>query len=62
MSKLPASFMSIMEVYELLGVCRRTVERLIADGKLAKTKIGSRTVIAREEFERFVRLNTERAQ
>jgi len=54
--------MSITEVANLFGVCRRTVERLIADGQLLKTKIGSRTLIAVEEVERFLRQNTERAQ
>ncbi|MBL4698441.1 MAG: helix-turn-helix domain-containing protein [Phycisphaerales bacterium] len=62
MSKLPDKYMSIMEVAKLFGVCRRSIERRIAEGKLSKMKVGSRTVIAVEEVERFMKRNTERAQ
>jgi excisionase family DNA binding protein len=34
--------MGLTQVAELLGVSRRTVERLVADGKLRAVKIGSR--------------------
>lgn len=54
--------MSIKEVYTLFGVSRRSVERRIAEGKLAKTKVGSRSLIAVEEVERYLNRNTERAQ
>jgi len=53
--------MSMKEVYTLFGVSRRSIERRIAEGKLIKTKIGSRTLIAVEEVERYLKMNTERA-
>lgn len=38
-----------------LGVSRDTLERLIRDGKLRRTKIGAAVVISVEELQRFIR-------
>jgi len=62
MSKLPVKYMSIKEVFTLFGVSKRTIERRIAEGKLAKMKVGTRTVIAVDEVERYMKRYTERAQ
>lgn len=44
-----------------LGVSRRTIERLIADGILPKIKIRSRSVVALSALEAYVRRHTRRA-
>lgn len=40
-------FLSIDETAMLLGASRRTIHRLIADGKLKVGKVGARTIIQR---------------
>ena len=62
MSKLSNKYMSLKEVAKHFGVSKRLIERQIAAGKLAKMKVGTRTVIAVEELERYTKMNTERAQ
>lgn len=62
MSKLPGKFMNLEDVADHFGVSKRLIERQIAAGKLAKMKVGNRTVIAVEEVERYTEKNTERAQ
>jgi excisionase family DNA binding protein len=44
----------IEETARLLGVCRATVENLLARGDIPYLKIGSRTLIARATLESFV--------
>ena len=53
--------MNLEEVAEHFGVSKRLIERQIAAGKMAKMKVGARTVIAVEEVERYTKKNTERA-
>ncbi len=38
-----------------LAVSTRTVDKLVANGKLLKAKIGSKTVFIREELDRFLK-------
>lgn len=46
---------SVEEAARLMGgIDRSTVYKLIAEGRLAKTKIGRRTLIHRDEIERYV--------
>lgn len=54
--------MNLEDVADHFGVSKRLIERQIAAGKLAKMKVGNRTVIAVEEVERYTEKNTERAQ
>lgn len=44
-------FLSINEVCQLVGISRRTVYRLIEQGDLKKTKVGSRTLIKRSALD-----------
>ena len=37
-----------------LGVCRRTLEREIAAGRLSAVKIGRRTIVPADEVKRYV--------
>ena len=45
---------SINEAIQMLSVGRSVVYELIADGKIRVVKIGRRTLITRDELERFV--------
>ena len=45
---------SVSEATQMLSVGRSVVYELIADGKIHVVKIGRRTLIARDELERFV--------
>ena len=58
MSSISKGYMSIVQVAKYFGVSRRTIERLIADDKLVKIKIGSRSLIAVEVVERYEVLQT----
>ena len=51
-------FLTTTEAAELLRVHRTTITRLIKDGKLAGTNVGSRVVIARAAIDEFVTRNT----
>lgn len=46
---------TMSQAAELLSVSRRTIERMIASGQLAKTKVRGRSMIALQELERFIR-------
>ncbi|MEM6813350.1 MAG: helix-turn-helix domain-containing protein [Bacteroidota bacterium] len=46
-------FLSIAETCKLLGASRMTLYRQIKDGKINAAKIGSRTIIKREEIEKL---------
>lgn len=52
----------IAEVSAALGVSRWTVQRLVAAGELATTKVASTTVITVEELESYLRRHTTRAR
>jgi excisionase family DNA binding protein len=41
------------EVSKLLGISERQITRVIADGKLDIVRIGSRTMVARDEVLKF---------
>jgi excisionase family DNA binding protein len=43
------------EVAKLLAISERQITRVIADGKLDIVRIGSRTMIARDEVEKFAK-------
>ncbi|MFW6275141.1 MAG: helix-turn-helix domain-containing protein [bacterium] len=43
-------FLSITDTYQLLGVSRRTVYRMIKRGDLKATKIGGRTIIRKKDI------------
>ncbi|MDQ3191271.1 MAG: helix-turn-helix domain-containing protein [Bacteroidota bacterium] len=43
-------FLNIDETAQLIGTSRRTVQRLISKGELKASKIGSRTIIQRQEI------------
>jgi len=62
LSKTPANLLSVREIAARFGVSKRTIERLVAEGELAKIKIGSRTLFERSEAERYLQQNTRRAQ
>jgi len=49
-------FLSVQETALLLGSSRRTIERLIAKGKLHATKVGSRTIISRSRINQLFNL------
>lgn len=44
-------FLSVNEVSQLMGISRRTIYRLIEKKDLAKTKIGTRTIIKRSDVD-----------
>ena len=44
-------FLSIEEVASLLGACRRTIQRQIANGTIKAKKLGSRSIIQRSEID-----------
>jgi len=46
--------LSRVEASELLGVCPTMVWKLVKNGELTPTKIGSRVLFSRHELERFV--------
>jgi len=46
-------FLSIKETAQLLGSSRRTIQRLIAKGSLKIGKIGSRSIIHRNEIDKL---------
>lgn len=46
-------FLSIAETCKLLGASRMTLYRQIKNGKIQAAKIGSRTIIKREEIEKL---------
>jgi excisionase family DNA binding protein len=47
-------FYSIRETAEFLGVSDRTVKREIKAGRLAIRKVGRRTILDRDDLERFL--------
>jgi excisionase family DNA binding protein len=53
------NLISVEEAARRLGVSRRNLERRIAEGLIAKVKIGGRTLIAVAELERFIRRQTQ---
>lgn len=53
---------SLEEAAQDLGISKRTLERRIADGLIAKVKIGKRALIAMTELERFIRKQTKAVQ
>jgi len=44
-------FLNIIEVYQLIGVCRKTIYNLIQRGELKAGKIGDRVIIKRESID-----------
>lgn len=50
----PDDLLTVPEVAERLRVSRRTVERLIAAGRIRPTRIGARTLVRVREVEAFV--------
>lgn len=61
MMTLDQPFYRIMEVADMLCVSRRTIERLIAAGELAKVKVGRTTLIPADRLSRYLERNTEGA-
>lgn len=53
-----AKFLTPKEAADELRVHRTTITRLVQDGKLAGTRIGTRLVIARDAIDAFVDRNT----
>lgn len=49
-----AELLTLDEVADKLRVSRRTVERLIAAGRIRPTRIGARTLITERELEAYV--------
>jgi excisionase family DNA binding protein len=49
-----AELLTLDEVAERLRVSRRTVERLIAAGRLRPTRVGARTLVTARELEAYV--------
>jgi excisionase family DNA binding protein len=49
-----SKLVSIAQVAEKLGLCRRTVERLAARGDLAMVRIGRRRLVEEQEIARFI--------
>lgn len=48
-------FLSIDETAMLIGASRRTIQRLISDGKLKASKLGSRSIIKRKEIDNLLK-------
>jgi excisionase family DNA binding protein len=48
-------FLSIDETAMLVGASRRTIQRLISDGKLKASKLGSRSIIKRKEIDNLLK-------
>jgi excisionase family DNA binding protein len=46
-------------VATLLSLCTKSVDLLIADGRLTATRIGGRVLVHRSEVERFALAGTE---
>lgn len=46
-------YLSIAETCQLLGTSRWTIYRMLQNGKLQHTKIGTRTIIARKEIDKL---------
>lgn len=51
----PKRLLSIDEAAQRLGVCRKTVENLIARKELKAVRIGRRVLIREEDLEDFIR-------
>jgi len=49
-------FLSVDETARLIGASRRTIYRIIENGKLKVAKIGSRTIIKRSEIDKLFQL------
>jgi len=48
-------FLSIDETAMLIGASRRTIQRLISDGKLKVAKLGTRSIIKRKEIDNLLK-------
>lgn len=46
--------LSINDAMEVLGICKNSVRKLIAEGDLKATKLLGRVVIPRSEMDRFL--------
>lgn len=46
-------FLNIVEAAALLGTSKRTIQRLIANGKLKAGKVGRRTILKRNEIDKL---------
>lgn len=49
-----ASTLSIAQTVRILGIGRSTLYCIIKDGRLPVRKLGKRTLILREDLERFI--------
>ena len=49
------AFLSIDETAMLIGASRRTIQRLISDGKLKASKLGARCIIKRIEIDNLLK-------
>ena len=52
--RLSRATYTVAEVADLLGVCRATVYELLRRGELPARRMGSRWVIARRRFDRWL--------
>jgi excisionase family DNA binding protein len=52
---------SVAELAASFGVSRWTIDRIIRSGELETTKVGSLTIITREEVERYLARHATRA-
>lgn len=58
---IPTNLISMKEAAHRLGISKRTLERRIAEGLIAKVKIGRRALITVAELDRFIRRQTQGA-
>ena len=49
-----AELLTLKEAADRLRVSRRTVERLIASGRIRPTRIGRRTLVTERELEAYI--------
>jgi excisionase family DNA binding protein len=50
-ARLPRATYTVVEVADLLGVCRATAYELLRRGEIPARRVGSRWVIARRRFD-----------
>jgi excisionase family DNA binding protein len=56
-----AELLTLDEVADKLRVSRRTVERLIAAGRIRPTRVGARTLVTEQELSAYVAAASRRA-
>lgn len=56
------ALLSIAETAEELGLGKRTVEQLLAEGRIVPVRIGARVLIEPDELARFVRAHRDAAK